>query len=325
MDFWRQMSKKEIYLYSGIYDFVAQEVIQAMEENSGEDITMRVNSPGGNVFAGWGIIAKMQEREGKVNIKVDGAAFSMTAFMLLFADNVEALDVSTFMFHRANMYVSTPEDQVFLDKVNAGLRKKMEAKIDTAKLKELTGTSIKDLFEAENRIDLVLDAKQMKALGIVNKITKLTPAEATAFNEKMYAVAATSEENPTNENQNKNTMTKEDFKLKHPDAYAAIVKESVDAERDRVGAWMAFSKADPEAVAKGIKEGKNLSQTEMAELSVKMLSANALDKIAGESAEAVVTAEVKDKKDDKGKTEAQKKDEAFEKSIDAMLNIKQPA
>ena len=315
------MSKKEIYLYSGIYDFVAQEVIQAMEENSGEDITLRVNSPGGNVFAGWGIIAKMQEREGKVAIKVDGAAFSMTAFMLLFADSVEALDVSTFMFHRANMYVSTPEDQAFLDKVNGGLRKKMEAKIDTNKLKELTGTSIKDLFEAENRIDLVLDAKQMKALGIVNKITKLTPAEATAFNEKMYAVAAVAEP-ADDKTKNPIQMTKEEFKAKHPEVYAAIATEAVTAERDRVGAWMAFSKADPEAVAKGIKEGKTLSQTEMAELSVKMLSGKTLEAIKDENAEAVKTEEVKDPKNAKAKTDAEKEVAAFEERIDGHLGLK---
>lgn len=319
--------KKELYLFAPIYDFIAEAILSQIEDNMDNEVTLRTLTPGGNLFAAYSIYAKMKEH-GNVHLKVDGAANSAGAFLPLYAKSSECLNVSRFVFHRADMFVDNAEDQKFLDDVNKDLKAQMKMKIDAAKWKEVTGITIDQMFDPETRKDFVLNGQQAKAVGLVTKVNKLTPEmqkELVAFNER-YAIAANVEEEKTNtENQNKNTMTKEDFKLKHPDAYAAIVKEIVAAERDRVGAWMAFSKADPEAVAKGIKEGKTLSQTEMAELSVKMLSANALDKITDESAEAVVTAEVKDKKDDKGKTEAQKKDEAFEKSIDAMLNIKQPA
>ena len=280
---------KELYLYSGIYDFTAEDLIAAMEENKSDKVTLRINSPGGSVFAGWGIIAKMQELD-SVSIKVDGAAMSMAGYFLLFSDNVEALDVSTFMFHRADMYVSNPEQQAFLDKVNSTLRAKMEARIGSAKFKAVTGTSIKDLFESEKRIDLFLDAKQMKELGIVKTITKLKPAEAKAFNDKLYAVAATAAPAPTSlPNPNPIKMTIEKLKAEFSDVFAAIFKQGVDEERDRTGALLAYMPADPEAVTKLIKDGGKLTQTMQAEFGVKMLNASALEKIKKDSAGNVIT------------------------------------
>ena len=102
---------KELYLYSTIYDFVAERLIAEMEAVKGEDITLRVNTPGGNIFAGWGIIAKMQEHEGKVKIKADGMAGSFGLYMLAFADEVEALDMTTGLLHRADVPVDGNRDQ----------------------------------------------------------------------------------------------------------------------------------------------------------------------------------------------------------------------
>lgn len=319
MDFWRQMAKEILFYNYGIGADTVQAFISAMEEAKAEDVVVRVNSPGGNPFFGWGAVAKFKEHTEGKKIKVDGAAQSMAAYFLLFCDDVEALDVSNILFHRAHMNIYSTEDQNYLDQINANLRKKLEAKVDAAKWKEVTGISIKEMFEGENRIDVSLNAKQAKQLGIVTKIVTLKPDELTAFNERFSGVAAKIE---NTENINKNTMTKEEFKAKHPDVYASIVKEGTDSERDRVGSHLAFLKADPEAVVKGIKEGKALSATDMAELSVKMMSANSLEKIETESADAVVTAEVKDKgADAAAKTKEQKEIAEFEKKVDAHLNL----
>jgi ATP-dependent protease ClpP protease subunit len=314
--------KKELYLFAPIYDFVAEAVLSQIEDNMDNDVTLRTLTPGGNLFAAYSIYAKLKEH-GNVHLKVDGAANSAGAFLPLYAKSSECLDVSRFVFHRADMFVENAEEQKFLDDVNKDLKRQMKMRIDADKWKEATGITIEQMFDPTTRKDFTLTGVQAKAVGLVTKVVKLTPQmqkELVALND-YYKVAATTEEEE-NKNPKITTMTKEEFKAKHPEVYAAIATEAVTAERDRVGAWMAFSKADPEAVAKGIKEGKNLSQTEMAELSVKMLSGKTLDTIKDENAEAVKTDEVKDPKNAKAKTDAEKEVAAFEERIDGHLGLK---
>jgi ATP-dependent protease ClpP protease subunit len=280
---------KEIYLYSGLYSFVAERLISEMNQDSDADVVMRINSPGGEVFAGWGVVAKMRERKGKVYVKVDGFAASMAAFIPMFADNVEALDVSTFLLHRAAMYIENPKDQEFLDKVNKDLRARMESKLDSEKLKELTGVSIKDLFEKEERIDLTLTAKQAKQIGLVDTVKKLNSDEAKAFDNKFFSLAATAEPAPIIKNEN---MTLEKLKAEHPELYAQIVASAVAAERDRAEAWMVFVDADPKAVAEGIKSGNPLSAKATAELTLKLTSKASLTALAAEAVPPVNTPEI---------------------------------
>ena len=111
---------KEIYLYSQIYDFVAESIISQLEDNIGNDVVMRVASPGGNVKASYGLMAKVKEH-GNVSIKVDGHADSMAANLLLFAKKAECLDVSTFVLHRAAFYDGYIPDEIeanMLTKIN---------------------------------------------------------------------------------------------------------------------------------------------------------------------------------------------------------------
>jgi ATP-dependent protease ClpP protease subunit len=294
----------EILLYGGIYDYKAEEFINAINESEGDDLVVRMNCQGGDVFSGYGMLAKMQEHTGVIKIKVDGWAASMAAFMLLFSDDVEALDVSEFLFHRANMYISDESQQAFLDGVNAKMRKKMEEKIDSEKWLKVTGKSIAELFDPSKRIDVTLSAKQAKQVGLINRIVTLEPkaakkikadyericAEAELKSHPLnYRVAAMAAEVDATETKILKTMTIEQLKADHSDVYAAAVKVGVEQERDRVGAFMAFVDVDAKAVSEGIKQGKQLSQTEMAELSRKSLQASILGNAQKETEKDVTT------------------------------------
>lgn len=311
---------KELYLYSGIYDYTAESIISSIEENAGEDITIRMNTPGGSVFSGWGIIAKMKEHTGKVHAKVDGIVASMGSMILAYAGSSEALDVSKIMIHRADMWISKPEDQTFLNMINKDFRAKLEKKIDVEKLKELKNVSMDDIFNPESRIDVWLTAKEAKSIGLIDKVVKLDPVQISAITNLMQIAASMDINNPPKQvqNSNSNKMTIEEFKAANPEAYAQIVALGVSAEKDRVGAWLAYNKIDPEAVEKGIKEGKTLSQTESAEFAVKALSGKTLETIVAENAaevktDASVTATAK--------TEKEKAIAEFESALDARLGI----
>lgn len=313
------MKAKELYLYSPIYDFVAESLIAQMEENCDSDITLRMNCPGGSVLSGWGIIAKMQERKGvKTNIKVDGSAMSMACYSLLFATGaVECLDVSKFMFHPADMYVSNESAQAFLDSMNKDLRKAMEAKMDTVEFKKITGYSIAEMFENKDCPDLFLSAKQAKSLGLVTKINKLNLDEAKAINERMFAVAEVKEPKEI-QIQKPNKMeikSLADLKTTFPNIYAEAVKEGADAEFTRVNSFNVFRGVDAKAVDAAIKERKPFTTDFQSEMLLKAANPKALKAIEDEAVPAVVTEEAgkPETPEAKARLEALAK---FEESVD---------
>ena len=67
-------------------------------------------------------------------------------------------------------------------------------------------------------------------------------------------------------------MTVDQLKAENPSLYNEIFNagktEGTKQERDRVGAYMVFVESSPEAVAKGIESGNQMSAKEMAELSM---------------------------------------------------------
>lgn len=290
---------KEILLYSGIYNFVAENIINAMEANKSTRVNMRVNSGGGDLQSSWGIAAKMQEH-GNVHIQVDGMAMSSAFNLCMYAKSVECLDVTNFMAHRAAYSYGgdSAEEKAFLAKVNDDLRKQMEARIDSARLKAMKGVTIADIFDKEERIMVFFSAKEAEQLGIVSKVNKLTPQEVEAFNETFMRIAAEYTEPPKNQNQNFNTMNSlAELKEKYPAIYAQALAEGkatgIVEEKDRVGAAMVFAHIDLEGVRKIIESGKAMTQTQTAEFALKVTSESVLASLKKDAPAAVKGAEVK--------------------------------
>ncbi|WP_340156302.1 ATP-dependent Clp protease proteolytic subunit [uncultured Winogradskyella sp.] len=308
---------KEILLYSSIYEWTAESFIERMSEYASEDIDIRVNSNGGDPISCWGMLAKMKEHSKVVNLKVDGSAYSMAAFMVCYADNVSALDVSEFMFHRASFgsrYEMEMElnDVKQLKKVNDHLREAFEAKINVAKFEKISGVTVDQLFSIETRIDVYLDAEQALEIGLIDSIEKIQPKEMAALHNRGFAKIAAegqSKEEKSKKEKSKNNkkMTLQEFKTSHPEIHAQAMKEGMTAERDRVGSWMAYSGADMEAVKKGITDGEFLSLTAQSELNIKMLAKKEIGNAQDDSAGGVDT-----KKEDKELTAIQD----FEKKFD---------
>lgn len=302
---------KQILIYSGIWSFTAEDFINRLEEiGVDEDLTVRLNSPGGSPFAGWGMIAALRERKGKTFLKIDGNAASMAFFMIPFFQDREALDVTSFMVHRATAWIDNDDDQKMLDNINADLRKGLEKIIDKKKFKEITGVSIKQIFEDKMRRDIWLTAKEAKEVGLINRIRRLNPEEIAAYNENFISFSKIdsprgSGEEPRGSGEKKeeeiinikteNKMTIAELKEKHPEVYASILKLGVSKEKDRVQAWLAFSDVDLEAVTKGIDAGDLVSQKVIAEMSRKAMSVSILEDMKKESPNAIDASKEEDK------------------------------
>jgi len=318
--FWR-LYMKEIYLYSGIYDFTAERLIESMEEFKDEDISIRINSPGGNVFAGWGIASKMREHKGKVNIKVDGIAASMAAVLLPFANFVEVSDVTRIMIHKASGYAETEAEKELLDSINSEMKAKLKSKINNQKLKELKGYTIDSLFNAEERVDLWLTAKEAKAVGLVDKINKLNTSEAKAFENKMYQIAALDNGAKDKEKINTEKPVKMDLnklQAEHPELYAQIVADAIAGETARIEAWMEWSEVDAEAVKTGISAGKAIGMKEISAFSKKMSGATAATDLEIESEK---TPKATTEKVDPAKTEEPTALAVFEQKLNDSLGL----
>lgn len=98
---------------------------------------------------------------------------------------------------------------------------------------------------------------------------------------------------------NSNKMTKQEFKQENPTVYNEVVSEGITQERERVASWMAYSSADPEAVAAGIAGGGEIAPSQRENFLIKMHSKSMIDNLRADNAppiktaESVVTEEVK--------------------------------
>jgi ATP-dependent protease ClpP protease subunit len=320
----------EVLMYGDIYDSSAAEFINQIESNEDSDLTIRINSDGGSPEFAWGMVAKYREFEGEKIVKIDGKAMSSAAFFLLYADAVNALDVTQIMFHRAafpewyEQNYMTEANKGYLMSINKELEKALRAKIDIEAFEKMKGVTIKEIFSMDSRVDVFLTAQEAKKIGLVSKIIKITPDRKQKIDSKMLEISAkfvskdVSANNISNNNNQKieTKMTIEKLKAEHPELFAQVVAMGVSSERDRVTAWSVFAEIDPKAVAEGIKGGENISQTAMAEFTLKKLSATSVEKITTEGAPAVETSKAD------GLTPEPTELEKLEAKLNAELGLK---
>lgn len=270
----------EILLYGPIYDSSASQFIRDIDAVADGELSIRINSDGGSPESGWGMVAKMAEFDGNIDVTVDGRAHSMAAMVVAYAKGqVTAYDVSEFLIHRAAYPRWVENDpELFteplkqnLKRVNDSLRKGLESKIDVEAFEKETKVTLDDVFSMDGRLDVFLTAKQAKKIGLVSKVKSLTAEKAASIN-AMYLKAASGGRVDPIKPQTPKTMTLEELKTTHPEAYAQAValgkkaglEEGASQERDRVSAWLKFNHLDAEKVAEGINSGKKLSESETA-------------------------------------------------------------
>lgn len=71
----------------------------SLAEHKGKNITVWVDSWGGDVFAGAGIYNALKEHKGKVTVKIDGKAVSAASVIAMAGDEVLMSPVSILMIH----------------------------------------------------------------------------------------------------------------------------------------------------------------------------------------------------------------------------------
>jgi ATP-dependent Clp endopeptidase proteolytic subunit ClpP len=320
---------KNILLYTGIYSWTAETFAkEILELQANDEVTVRINTPGGSVFAGNSMFAILNDHKGRKTAKVDGHAASMGAFILPYFDEVIASDISRIMIHRADGYAETEEEKAFLASINKDLRAKFEKKINIEAFKQVTGKEFSEVFEAEKRQDFWLTAKEAKKIGLVDKIVRLEPKEIEAMQHSLVAysdmlneeVEQTQGSEKTEAKINNNfksvKMNLQTLKAENPALFEEILALGISQEQNRVKAWMAFKDIDSEKVMASIEAGTEFNPiSDSAYFTAKGIKNANLQATVEETVEAV---EVADESQVEAKTEADK----LEAEVFASLNLK---
>lgn len=301
---------KNVTIYGNINDYVAAEFVNQIDraENFGDDIKVRISSNGGDVMAGFSMLARLQEFKGKKSIVVDGKAYSMGAFMCLYADEVEAYDVAEFLLHRAaypewyEKNYATEDDMKRLANTNKVLMAKMKSKFDSETFEKLAGMTIDEMFDGEQK-DVILTAKDAKKLGIISKILKLDSVAKTEINANCQSVGiqamydnelneiggdenVNQKANEPNFNNNKNNkkMTVDELKQNHPEVANAF-RDEIHAEvRDNIAAWGEWKDVDANMAFEGVKTLKAPTSAELSKLTkLAIKQGDSLEKIEEET------------------------------------------
>lgn len=94
----------EVYRLFGYTVVAPQDLRQAIEKNpEGETLTVEINSPGGNMFAGYEMYSVLRAAKCSTESEVQSMAASAASIAMLGTDAVKATPVAQVMIHRPSM------------------------------------------------------------------------------------------------------------------------------------------------------------------------------------------------------------------------------
>lgn len=166
----------------------ALNVMKDLRQMEGEDVTVRINSPGGDVFEGLAIHNALRRHSGKVTVVVDALAASAAAIVAVAGDVVQIVDNGTFMIHSVWTFVAGNARELraeadTLDKVDEGLVTTFARK---------TGKKVAAIRKALS-FDNFMTAAEAVAFGLIDSIVE--PREArNEFDLSMYKNKKTAEQ-----------------------------------------------------------------------------------------------------------------------------------
>ncbi|WML29069.1 Clp protease ClpP [Neobacillus sp. OS1-32] len=129
------------------------------------DITVWINSPGGDVFAAAQIYNMLMEYTGKVNVKIDGLAASAASVIAMASGDVYMSPVSMLMIHNPSTIAIGDSEEML--RAKALLDEVKESIINAYELKTgLSRTKLSHLMDAESW----MNANKAIELGFADKI-----------------------------------------------------------------------------------------------------------------------------------------------------------
>lgn len=188
----KSATSAEIILYAGIgQDYWGDGSMISAKNFSDEmkslpktvnDLTVRINSPGGDVFDGITIYNRLKQFDGTVNVIIDGLAASIASIIALAGDNITIGEGALYMVHLPWTFAFG--NRMDLDNVVNRLMDVEDQMVGIyAKKSGLDRSEIKALLEAETW----MDADQAIEKGFVDsKVEESVPIAASAIKSRWF-------------------------------------------------------------------------------------------------------------------------------------------
>ena len=169
--FSRLMADRIIFLGTEINDYTAN-IVQAQllyleSADSGKDISIYINSPGGSVYAGYGMYDTMQYIDSKIHTICTGMAASFAAVLLVAGEKGyrSALKHSRVMIHQPAGGVQGQASDI---EITAREILKVKKEIYTI-ISEHSGQTYEKVLQDSDR-DFWMTAEEAKEYGIVDQV-----------------------------------------------------------------------------------------------------------------------------------------------------------
>lgn len=179
----KSSTKAELLIYGEISSFQfwgdettpkeVDDMLKAIGDVS--ELTVRINSPGGEVFAGMAIYSMLKRHSATVTAYIDGLAASIASVIPLAADKIVMMRGAMYMIHKPTSSVwGATSDKLraqadLLDKIEGEMRSLYSAK---------TGMSDEEIAEILAAGDTWYTADEAKAAGFVDEIEGETAVAA---------------------------------------------------------------------------------------------------------------------------------------------------
>ena len=154
-----------------LYDFIgyggvsADDFIRELASIKASKITMRVNSPGGDVFDGIAIFNAIARHKAEVTAYVDGIAASAASFIVMAADTAVMSPHSQMMIHEAHGLALGPADDM---RKMAGILDKSSDNIAAIYAKRAGGTVA--AWRAKMRDETWFSDQEAVAAGLADRV-----------------------------------------------------------------------------------------------------------------------------------------------------------
>jgi len=212
-----------------IYDVIgwpyndAFDMVRSIGEITASNITVRINSPGGDVFDGMAIYNALREHKAHVTAKIEGMAASMASVVALAGDEVQAHKNSMIVIHEpwtglcGNQY-ELRECADILQKISGNM---LDIYADNSKIGK---RELKQVMKDETWFT----AEEAKGRGLIDAVID-TGAEKAKFDLSIFANA--------------------------PNGFGDTATEQTEREKERTLRDVGFSQKEAKAILAGRKEG----------------------------------------------------------------------
>ncbi|MCL1944855.1 MAG: Clp protease ClpP [Firmicutes bacterium] len=169
-------NEKELYDYFGVESTSPNEFKQLLQDNAGKNLTVHINSRGGNIFAGVAMYNALMDYKGNTTAVVEGIVASAATLPMVACNKVRMMASSVVMIHCSSVAWTAGNKQQLKQDIKT-LETIDDAMANAYELK--TGLSHDKILKMMAD-ETWMDAKEAKRLGFVDEIPFELPQDLVA-------------------------------------------------------------------------------------------------------------------------------------------------